>query len=109
MVYFTTQAEAEQQGFIFEHRAAENRFVVANEDGVIGYARYSKQPDGSINFNSTMVDPNYRGSGLAHLLVKLALGDDLVKNAKVLASCWYVDELLAKHPEYLAEGASFIG
>lgn len=82
---------------------------MAQGDKTLGFARYSLQGSDTIDFDSTFVDPSMRETGLSRLLVEAALGDAIVAGRKVKASCWYVDELIGKHPEYLAEGAVFTG
>ncbi|HUH52813.1 MAG TPA: GNAT family N-acetyltransferase [Microbacteriaceae bacterium] len=107
MAKYLTHQEANEAGFSFTHREDESRFVLTKDEKVLGFARYTADSNQNIDFDSTFVDPKLRESGLAGLLVQTAVGSDIVKNRNVKASCWFVEGILSKHPEYLAEGAIF--
>lgn len=107
MAKYLSIEDARKDGFVFDHIAKENRFTLTKDQEEFGTVRYRLTGDKEIDFNSTLVDPSLRGTGLAAILTKLAVGDDIVKGRLVKASCWYVDGFLTKNPEFLAEGASF--
>lgn len=106
---YRTETEALADGFTIEHREDEHRFVVVHDARVIGHAHYSYVGDDGINFDGTFVDPAHRGTGLSALLVTHALADDVVAGKTVRASCWYVADHIAAHPDALAEGATYAG
>lgn len=109
MTRYLTEAAARADGYTIEHRADEHRFVVVHDGKVVGYAKYTVSGDNSINFDSTLMSPSHRGTGISALLVTRALADDIVKDRNVRASCWYVAEHIERHPGALAEGATYVG
>lgn len=109
MSRFETEQAADEAGFTLTHRLTEQRFVIEQNDSVVGYARYTLFDDSQIDFDSTVVDPSLRGTGLSRLLVAKALKDDVVRNREVRASCWYVAEHIDRYPDSLAEGATYAG
>lgn len=101
-----TETPAHESDITIEHRPEESRFVlVKHPSEVIGFAHYTLLGDEGINFDSTVVRPDYRGTGLSAALVRHALGSDIVEHRSVVASCWYVADMLRDHPEALAKGA----
>jgi len=73
----------------------------AELDGVrAGYAHY-RLGAGTITFDHTVVDPAFGGRGVGSALVRHAL--DAVRadgERKVIATCSFVKDWIAKHPEY---------
>lgn len=75
-------------------------------DGVeIGVADYRLlgdpgDPSGVVEFHHTVVDPTERGQGYAARLVQASLDDVRTRGLRVKASCWYVDQFIAEHPDY---------
>lgn len=107
MTRFESFTEAQSAGFTIEHRPEEQRFVIIDSNNnVVGYARYRLMGDTGIDFNGTIVEPTHRGTGLSGLLVERALGDDIVMNREVHASCWYVADAIRDNPGFLAKGAT---
>lgn len=109
MARYVDTASAAADGFSIEHREDEHRFVIVNDGDVIGYAHYRLIGEDGIDFDSTVVREEFRGTGLSRLLVRHAVGDDLVRGRDVHASCWFVAGFLRRHPGALAEGATFPG
>lgn len=107
MARYLTHQEANDAGYSFEHQPEENRFVVTLDGKEIGFARYTKSEPQTVDFDGTHVTPSQRGTGVSSLLVQTAVGSPEFENHNVKASCWYVEEVLTKHPEYLASGATF--
>lgn len=107
MARYLNDQDAQADGYKVEHREAESRFVVRREEEVVGYAHYTILPNGTINFDGTVIDESLRGTGLAKMLMERALSDEIVKDRQVAASCWFVAGYLDKHPEVLAEGATY--
>lgn len=107
MARYLNTEEAQEDGYTLDHRENESRFVVEHDDKVVGYAHYTVRSNEVIDFDSTVIDESLRGTGLAKILLTRALGDEIVKNRTVAASCWFVAGYLDRHPEALAEGATY--
>ncbi|QGM44657.1 GNAT family N-acetyltransferase [Methylocystis heyeri] len=56
--------------------------------------------DGVMDFTHTHSPPELRGKGVASRLVRGALEIAREENYKVLASCSFVADFLARHPEF---------
>src|SRR5690554_373434 len=114
MSRYTSEAAAARDGFLIEHRADERRFVLIHEHErgtdptreEIGHARYQLVGDSAIDFNGTFVAPMYRCTGLSELLAHHIVTHEITRGRHVQASCWYIDEYLARHPELTSAGAS---
>lgn len=109
MARYIDQNAAREAGYEIVHQADQHRFAIVKDDEVLGTARYSFFGDNGIDFDSTHVDESLRGTGLSGVLVRAALGDDIVRDKTVRASCWFVDGYAKKHPDALAEGATLSG
>lgn len=102
MKTYETEAEAVADGFSFGHDPLSQQFTVERDGKVVGFAHYALGPDKSwIDFNHTVVIPEFRGSGISRLLAARALTDDLVDGRSVRTSCWFIEEYVAKNPEIL--------
>lgn len=105
-------------GFRFAHEPDRGRYALylAQHDAdaapgtgerLVGEAHYTlrgsgtAQDPGSIDFDHTVVAPELRGTGLSGLLARRALTGDAIGDRRVLASCWFIEGYLAKHPELL--------
>lgn len=87
------------------HNAAMTRYELRQDGVEIGVAEYRLRPATDGNpavavFHHTLVDPAERGHGHAERLVAAALDDVRARGLKVEATCWYVDQFLAEHPDY---------
>ncbi|MDO5513371.1 GNAT family N-acetyltransferase [Corynebacterium sp.] len=83
-----------------EHNEAKQRFVISVDGREVGYAAYSRLPDGGLDFNHTVVDQAYRGQNLSTPLIKGALDWARDQGATVVPSCSAVSHFITKHPEY---------
>lgn len=70
---------------------------------LIGEAHYSFPVAGTVDFDHTVVDPKFRGTGLSGLLAHHAVTSEVAQTHHVQASCWFIHGYLAKHPELLAK------
>ena len=69
-------------------------------DGVLrGVADY-REVDGRIVFTHTEVDVPLRGKGYSNELVRFALDDVRAASKRAGATCWFVRDYAAEHPEY---------
>ncbi|NLB47463.1 MAG: N-acetyltransferase [Microbacteriaceae bacterium] len=123
MASYTSESAAKLDGFFIEHRAAEHRFVLLHDQASaatepaarsdeaapsreeIGHARYHLIGDDAIDFNGTFVSPPYRGTGLSELLAHHIVTHEVTQGRRMQASCWYIEEYLARHPELTSDRA----
>ena len=68
-------------------------------DGILAVANY-RLVGNVITFTHTEVPPPARGHGLASQLIAGALDAVRARGFKVVAHCSFVQDFLAKHPEY---------
>lgn len=123
MARYLTEDQAAVDGFLIVHDPENSGFIIthtAEGEPVrsIGYAHYTLSGEplaeggadpaaaGTINFDSTLVDDAYRGTGLSGLLAHRAVTDEIVRGRRVLASCWFIDGYLKRHPELLEQAGA---
>jgi uncharacterized protein len=83
------------------HNTADTRFEIYLDDALAGYADYAETESPKVrNFHHTITFPEFRGRGVAGQVVKYALDESRTAGYSVVATCWYVDEYIGKHPEY---------
>ena len=82
-----------------EHRPEQSRYEIFLDGELAGYAEYLERT-GVRDFNHTLTFPQFRGHGLAALVVEHALDDSRASGFKVIASCWFVDEFIGANPQY---------
>lgn len=96
----TNQHDHDELAITIVHKPDKYRYELRSGDKLIGTAGYLPDAnDDAWNFNSTHVDSEYRGRGLAAQLVNFALADAKANGHSVVASCSYVEAYLRKHPE----------
>lgn len=77
----------------------ENRFFIVDKDILVGEITYIKKNNYLIA-NHTFVNPNYRGQGVAAILLD-ALVDFALKNSfKIKAVCSYVQKKFEESDKY---------
>ncbi|WP_326836882.1 GNAT family N-acetyltransferase [Amycolatopsis rhabdoformis] len=83
-------------------RNDENGSYEAVVDGqVVGMIVYhTPHGDQRVTFSHTIVEPEYRGRGIAARLVKYALDDLRARNLNLTNYCSFVADFIADHPEY---------
>ncbi len=69
-------------------------------DGHEAHIRFAPAGAGTLDFQHTEVPPELRGRGIAAALVRQALEDVRARGERIIATCPYVKEFLARHPEY---------
>lgn len=68
---------------------------------VVGMIVYHTQRGGKrVTLSHTIIDPEYRGRGIATRLVKHALDDLRAQDLKITNYCSFVADYIADHPEY---------
>ncbi|MGK0721515.1 GNAT family N-acetyltransferase [Leucobacter sp. W1478] len=101
MARYLSEEAATADGFEIIHQPDRQRFVVIKDAEVVGEAHYSLLGASGIDFDHTVVVPQYRGTGISRLLARRAVTDEVVRGRRVAASCWFIEGYLAKHPELL--------
>ncbi|MFN3004537.1 GNAT family N-acetyltransferase [Mycolicibacterium wolinskyi] len=76
-----------------------DRFTIEVEGRSVGLADYHDR-DGRRIFPHTEVLPQYRGRGLATILIAEALRSTRAAGLRVVPQCRMVAEYIDKHPEY---------
>ncbi|WCO66062.1 GNAT family N-acetyltransferase [Iamia majanohamensis] len=77
-----------------------DRYEVHVDGALAGYAD-RHVADGTMVLPHTVVDPRFRGRGLAARLVRRALDDARARDLAVAPACSYVADFLAHHPDDL--------
>ncbi|MGR4008994.1 GNAT family N-acetyltransferase [Leucobacter sp. 1207-22] len=109
MARYLTEEAAAADGFTIVHEPRKSEFALyrttETKTRKLGEAHYTLSgepgsPDATINFDHTFVDPELRGTGLSGLLAHAAVSSDIAADRRTLASCWFIDGYLKKHPEF---------
>ena len=79
--------------------AEPGRFTIAVDSQPVGLAEYFDR-DGRRTFPHTEVGREYRGRGLATILVAEALRATREEGLRVVPACSMVADYIDKHPEY---------
>ena len=82
---------------VTDHAEA-GRYEVRVDGELAGYADRAVR-DGVMVLPHTVVDPSFRGQGLAAELVRRALDDARQQGLDVIPSCWYVAQYIGDHPD----------
>ncbi|MEE2060847.1 GNAT family N-acetyltransferase [Rhodococcus artemisiae] len=82
-----------------EHLPEQSRFALFVGDDLAAYADYS-EVDGLRDFDHTVTEADFRGRGLAGLVVRHALDETREQGLKIGTSCSYVEKFVSEHPEY---------
>ncbi|QXF80813.1 N-acetyltransferase [Rhodococcus pyridinivorans] len=82
-----------------EHDDDKARFALYLGDDLAAYADYTQHGD-LRDFDHTVTDPQFRGKGLAGIVVKHALDETKKQGLKIGTSCSYVEKFVSEHPEY---------
>ena len=81
------------------HEPKANRYVLRVDGEIASVLDYRRLGD-SIAFVRTFTNPPYRGSGLAGEVVGFAVDDvESTSTARIVPSCWYVEEWFDRHPD----------
>ncbi len=78
-----------------QHHAERHMFTLLQDKRQAGYLSYRPGP-GGWDIEHTVIDPAYRGQGLARLLVDAAIAEAARQNIRLSASCSYAAAVLAR-------------
>lgn len=81
------------------HRPDQNQFV-ATAEGKDSFLRYSPVGEDTLDLVSTFVHRELRGRGVGEKLVQRALDYARQEGLQVIPTCWFVDTVMERHPEY---------
>jgi uncharacterized protein len=81
------------------HEPSRRRFVarVGEHESQLSYV---PTDEGVVDFRSTFVHPSARGKGVGEKIVQKALEWARSEGLRVIPSCWFVDTVVRRHPEY---------
>ena len=82
-----------------EHQEHAERFV-ASSDGLRSFLRYRRAGGDTLDLLSTFVHRDIRGRGVGEALVKAALDYARDGGMAVIPTCWFVDTVIDRNPEY---------
>ncbi|MHA2789757.1 GNAT family N-acetyltransferase [Corynebacterium sp. S7] len=82
------------------HQPERNRYVILANGREAGYAAYEYRSQTVRDFNHTVVDPAYRGQGLATALLLEALHDTRKAGHTVIPSCSAVESFIRKNEAF---------
>lgn len=109
MARYLSEAAANAAGITIVHEPDAQRFAVyraveesAKPAELVGEAHYSLPREGVIDFDHTVVDVSLRGTGLSGVLARKALTSEVTSGRNIIASCWFIDGYMHKHPELFA-------
>ncbi len=81
------------------HRAADRRFVLAEDGADLAHLEYVVR-DGVWFITHTFTEPAARGRGLAAKVTRAALDEARAQQVRVRPVCPFVVDYVAHHPEY---------
>ena len=81
------------------HDTERERFV-ARAGEAESHLVYSRRSETVVDFQSTFVVPASRGQGVGEKLVREALEWARSEGLTVIPSCWFVDTVVRRHPEF---------
>jgi predicted GNAT family acetyltransferase len=99
MTRYFSITDATDNGFTFQYDADGSRFQLIRDSSQVGVAHFSDFGELIRDFDHTVVDPQFRGTGLSNLLAEYALTHETTVGRRLAASCWFIQGVFKKHPE----------
>jgi uncharacterized protein len=81
------------------HHPESRRFLFERE-GRLAHLAYRPAGPGVLDFTSTWVDPALRGRGIGARIAVHALEWAEAEGYRVVPSCWFVREVMERHPRF---------
>jgi predicted GNAT family acetyltransferase len=78
----------------------EHRRFVARTGATESHLVYAPRGGATVDFLTTYVAPAVRGRGVGEKLVREALEWAKGQGLVVIPTCWFVDTVVRRHPEY---------
>jgi predicted GNAT family acetyltransferase len=78
---------------------ARSRYELRQDDELIGVMDYVER-GGTTYLVHTEITPARRGEGQGDVLVQHALDDLRLRGDDFVATCWFVEDFVGRHPEY---------
>ena len=105
---FLTTADATAAGFAFAFNADRSQFEIHRDGDTVGVAHVSDFGE-LRDFDHTVVDDAYRGTGLSGVFAEFALTHESTVGKELRASCSFIQRMLQKHPETVDESGRATG
>lgn len=86
-------------GFSVQDEPERSRFEIVVDGELAGFAAYRLR-DGAVILTHTEIDPRHRGDGLGARLAQGTLDTLRERGARVVPSCSFIADYIARHPEY---------
>jgi predicted GNAT family acetyltransferase len=88
------------------HKPSVRRYLISSDGTQAGFLEYEDQDEHRL-FTHTVVDPAFRGEGLASILVRAGIADTVANTElKVVSACSYVTKWIEMHPGFIEETRS---
>lgn len=75
---------------------AESRYEIFSNDALAGFAGVAREP-GRVRFTHTVVDPAFRGQGIAGKLADFALNDAVKSGDVIVPECPYIQKYVREN------------
>jgi uncharacterized protein len=88
------------------HQPSTHRYLISSDGKHAGFLEYE---DTEVNrlFTHTVVDPAFRGEGLASILVREGITDTVATTKlNIVSACSYVTKWIEMHPDFIEEKRS---
>jgi predicted GNAT family acetyltransferase len=76
-----------------------HRYEISLDGALAGFTMFTLDGDVAI-MPHTEIDPEYKGKGLATILIRAALDDARARGLTVVPRCPFVRGFIEKHPDY---------
>lgn len=78
----------------------DNSFYIGEEENPKAYIKYSFEDDNTLSIDSTFVDPEFRGQGVAEQLTDKVVELAKENNYKIVPVCSYAVKYFEKNEEH---------
>lgn len=83
-----------------EETANGGRYVIALKGGAEAEMTFSNVAPNTISIDHTLVPDDFRGQGLAQLLVERGIADARAQGTSIIPTCSYVAAQFRRHPDW---------